>query len=76
MTRDYDGTMRLSTKDWATFIAILFGHAFVVFGALLFWANRIVSLEVRMTNVELNISTALPEIKNDIKEILKRLPRE
>ena len=72
MTHYDDGTFRLSTLDWFKLIGLLAGHSVVVFCGLMFWANRIVSIEVRVSNVESTLNGGLAEVRSDIKEILKR----
>jgi hypothetical protein len=72
MTRYNDGTFRLSTAEWLKLMGILFVHSAMVFSGLLFWVNRIVAVEVRVTNIESTLSNGLNEVRADIKEILRR----
>ena len=65
----------ISTADWLKFIGILFTHSCLVFGGLLFWANRIVAVEVRVNTLETTVTSGLNEVRQDIKEILKRTPK-
>ena len=66
------GSLKICARDWVKLSIALFGHAFVVFGLLLHWTNRIVAVEENVQNVETQVSTGLAEVRADIKEILKR----
>lgn len=69
---DDDGMAKFANSEWLKFICLIIGHAVVVFSALLFWANRIVTLEAKVEGIENTIGSGFSEVRSDIKEILKR----
>ena len=72
MSTDEDNIAKFATSEWIKFIGVIIGHAFLVFSALLFWANRIVTLEAKVESIESTIGSGFNEVRTDIKEILKR----
>jgi hypothetical protein len=68
----HDRDLHLTTGDWLRLMGILFGHALLVFGSLLFWTNRIVIVETKVTAIERQVDDGLNELRRDIKTILRQ----
>lgn len=64
--------VHFSTRTWVGFVGVLFGNTVMVFGGLLYWANRIVILETKMANNEVAIAEGFSEVRSDIKQILRQ----
>lgn len=70
-----NGGNKFATSEWLKLIGVIFAHAVLVFSALMFWANRIVTVETKVAAIEVDVTTGLSEVRTDIKEILKRTPK-
>lgn len=69
-------SVHIAVKDWIIIGLMGIGHAIVVFSALLHWTSRVVVVEQKVAQITRTIETTLPEMQQDVKLILQRMPRD
>lgn len=75
MTRQPDGRIHFAAVEWAKLVLALLVHAAMVFGALLYWTNRIVIVETKVQSLEYGqnmIYDNLRELRGDIKTLIRK----